>query len=85
MSSFSSQLRRISVRETPHDRQMLLGKQPKGGAGGSRSADPLAPPMIAPNYLATAQDRAVAAGEFGTTIFHPVGEKGAELILEDLR
>jgi choline dehydrogenase-like flavoprotein len=78
-----------------------------------RSADPLAPPMIAPNYLATAQDRAVAAdairctrrlmaqpavqgfapeeflpgahvgddtdslaaaaGDIGTTIFHPVG------------
>jgi choline dehydrogenase len=78
-----------------------------------RSADPLAPPMIAPNYLATAQDRAVAAdairctrrlmaqpavkgftpveflpgahvgddtdslaaaaGNIGTTIFHPVG------------
>jgi choline dehydrogenase-like flavoprotein len=78
-----------------------------------RSADPLVPPMIAPNYLATAQDRAVAAdairctrrlmaqpavkdftpeeflpgahvgddtaslaaaaGDIGTTIFHPVG------------
>ena len=78
-----------------------------------RSADPLAPPLIAPNYLATAADRAVAAdairatrrlmaqpavqgfaptellpgpsagddtaslavaaGNIGTTIFHPVG------------
>jgi choline dehydrogenase len=78
-----------------------------------RSADPLAPPIIAPNYLATAADRAVAAdairatrrlmaqpavqgfapvellpgpsvgddtaslafaaGNIGTTIFHPVG------------
>ncbi len=78
-----------------------------------RSADPEAPPLIAPNYLATAQDRAVAAdairctrrimaqdavrafspeeflpgpkvgddtealaaaaGDIGTTIFHPVG------------
>jgi choline dehydrogenase len=78
-----------------------------------RSADPNAPPMIAPNYLATEQDRAVAAdairctrrlmaqaavkgfapeellpgpsvgddteslaaaaGNIGTTIFHPVG------------
>jgi choline dehydrogenase len=78
-----------------------------------RSADPMAPPLIAPNYLATAQDRAVAAdairctrrlmaqpavrgftpeeclpgpgvgddteslaaaaGNIGTTIFHPVG------------
>src|SRR3984885_6035649 len=78
-----------------------------------RSADPSVPPMIAPNYLATAQDRAVAAdairctrrlmaqpavqgfapeeylpgthvrddtdslaaaaGDIGTTIFHPVG------------
>jgi choline dehydrogenase-like flavoprotein len=78
-----------------------------------RTADPLAPPIIAPNYLATAEDRAVAAdairatrrlmaqpalssfaprellpgpdvgddsdalaaaaGEIGTTIFHPVG------------
>lgn len=78
-----------------------------------RSNDPLAPPIIAPNYLATAEDRAVAAdairatrrlmaqpalsafapqellpgpgigddtgalaaaaGDIGTTIFHPVG------------
>ncbi|MEA3138719.1 MAG: hypothetical protein QOK23_888 [Gammaproteobacteria bacterium] len=78
-----------------------------------RSADPFAPPMIAPNYLATREDRAVAAdairctrrimeqpalkayapeemlpgrgvgddteslaaaaGNIGTTIFHPVG------------
>jgi len=78
-----------------------------------RSADPLAPPIIAPNYLATAADRevaadairatrrlmaqpavrrfnpvellpgsdvgddtpslSVAAGNIGTTIFHPVG------------
>jgi choline dehydrogenase-like flavoprotein len=78
-----------------------------------RSADPKAPPLIAPNYLTTAQDRAVAAdairctrrimaqsavrafapeeflpgpkvgddteslaaaaGDIGTTIFHPVG------------
>jgi choline dehydrogenase len=78
-----------------------------------RSADPKSPPMIAPNYLATAEDRAVAAdairctrrlmaqaamkgftpqeylpgpevgddteslaaaaGNIGTTIFHPVG------------
>ena len=78
-----------------------------------RSADPFAPPMIAPNYLATLKDRAVAAdairctrrimeqqalkayapeeflpgagvgddteslaaaaGDIGTTIFHPVG------------
>jgi choline dehydrogenase len=78
-----------------------------------RSADPQAPPMISPNYLATAEDRAVAAdairctrrlvaqpalrgfspeetlpgpevgddteslaaaaGNIGTTIFHPVG------------
>jgi choline dehydrogenase-like flavoprotein len=78
-----------------------------------RSADPLAPPMIAPNYLSTDADRAVAAdairatrrlmaqpvlrvfapkeilpgatvgddtaslakaaGDIGTTIFHPVG------------
>jgi choline dehydrogenase-like flavoprotein len=78
-----------------------------------RSADPRAPPTIAPNYLATAEDRAVAAdairctrrimaqtavqgfapeeflpglnvgddtaslaaaaGDIGTTIFHPVG------------
>jgi choline dehydrogenase len=78
-----------------------------------RSADPMSPPMIAPNYLATAEDRAVAAdairctrrlmaqpalkgyspqeylpgpevgndteslaaaaGNIGTTIFHPVG------------
>ena len=78
-----------------------------------RSADPLAPPLIAPNYLATEADRAVAAdairatrrlmaqsavqgftpiewlpgleigddtaslalaaGNIGTTIFHPVG------------
>jgi choline dehydrogenase len=79
-----------------------------------RSADPYAPPLIAPNYLSTAEDRAIAAeairvtrrlmrssalrsfapeeyrpgpgarddddaaltraaGEIGTTIFHPVG------------
>ena len=82
------------------------------GTVGLRSADPLAPPAIAPNYLDTAQDRQIAAralrltrriaasaslapyapeefrpgpqfqsdeelasaaGEIGTTIFHPVG------------
>jgi choline dehydrogenase len=32
-----------------------------------RSADPLAPPIIAPNYLATAADRAVAADAIRTT------------------
>lgn len=32
-----------------------------------RSADPLAPPLIAPNYLATADDRAVAADAIRTT------------------
>jgi choline dehydrogenase-like flavoprotein len=83
------------------------------GRIGIRSADPAAPPTIAPNYLATAEDRRVAAdairvarrivrskalapyrpeeylpgsavgdddaslakaaGDIGTTIFHPVG------------
>ena len=82
------------------------------GSVRARSADPLAPPLIAPNYLSTAEDRQVAAealrltrrivassalaryapqeflpgpqfqtdaeleraaGDIGTTIFHPVG------------